>query len=148
MTAETANNEKTVQRFFEVFEAADERALREMLAPDFVAHSVPPGLTDDADGLVELAKQLKAGMPDGKFTIHDIFAAGNKAAVRFTHAGTQQGNLFGVPASNRTVTMSAIEIYHLSGGKIAEYWGEYNTFDLFGPPAGMNAATEEAQQQS
>ena len=148
MTADTANTEKTLQRFLEAFEAADERALREMLAPDFVAHSVPPGFTDNADGLVELSKQLKAGMPDGKFTILDIFAAGNKAAVRFTHAGTQQGDLFGVPASNRTVTMSAIEIYHLSGGKIAEYWGEYNTFDLFGPPAGMDAAGEGAQQQS
>jgi steroid delta-isomerase-like uncharacterized protein len=148
MTADAANNEKTVQRFFEAFEAADERALREMMAPDFVAHNVPPGFTDDADGLVELAKQLKAGMPDGKLTIHDIFAAGNKVAVRFTHAGTQQGGLFGVPASNRTVTISAIEIYRLPGVKIEEYWGEYNTSDLFGPPAGMDAAGEEAQQQS
>jgi steroid delta-isomerase-like uncharacterized protein len=148
MTVETASNEKTVQRFLQAFEAADEHALREMLAPEFVAHSVPPGFTNGADGLVELAKQLKAGMPDGKFTIHDIFAAANKVAVRFTHAGTQRGDLFGVPASGRTVTIPAIEIYHLSSEKIAEYWGEYNTSDLFGPPAGMDAAGGGAQQQS
>ena len=47
------------------------------------------------------------------------------------------------PASNRTVTVRAIEIYRLSGGKIAEYWGEYDTFDLFGPPPGMGDAGVE-----
>jgi steroid delta-isomerase-like uncharacterized protein len=148
MAADTANNEKIVQRAFEAFEAADERAMREDLAPDFVSHSAPPGFAEDADGFVQLAKHMKAGVPDGKLTIHDMFAAGDKVAVRFTHAGTHQGELFGVPASNRTVTIRAIEIYRLSGGKIAEYWGEYDTFDLFGPPPGMGDAGEGAQQQS
>jgi steroid delta-isomerase-like uncharacterized protein len=146
MAADTANNEQIVQQVFQAFEAADERAMREMLAPDLVAHSVPPGFSDDADGFVELAKHLKAAMPDGTLTIHDIFAAGDKVAVRFTHAGTHQGDFFGIPASNRTVTITAIEIYRLRGGKIAEYWGEYNTFDLFGPPTGMSSAGEGAQQ--
>jgi steroid delta-isomerase-like uncharacterized protein len=148
MAADTADNEKIVRRTFEAYDAADERAIREDLAPDFVSHSAPPGFAEDADGFVQLAKHLKAGMPDGKFTIQDMFAAGDKVAVRFTHAGTHQGELFGVPASNRTVTIRAIEIYRLSGGKIAEYWGEYDTFDLFGPPPGMGDAGEGAQQQS
>jgi predicted ester cyclase len=148
MAADTANNEKIVHRVFEAFDAADERAMREDLAPGFVSHGAPPGFTEDADGFVQLAKHLKAGMPDGKLTIHDIFAAGDKVAVRFTHAGTHQGELLGVPATNRTVTVRAIEIYRLSGGKIAEYWGEYDTFDLFGPPPGMGDAGERAQQQS
>ena len=134
MTAETAENEKIVQRVFEAFEAADGAAIQEYLATDFVSHSAPPGFSADADGFVQLAKHLKAGMPDGKLTIHDIFAAGDKVAVRFTHAGTHQGELFGVPASNRTVTVRAIEIYRLSGGKIAEYWAQFDMSDLFGPP--------------
>jgi predicted ester cyclase len=146
MTADTANNEKIVQRAFEAFEAADERALRENLAPDFVSHSAPPGFAEDADGFVALAKHLKAGMPDGKLVIHDLFAVGDRVAVRFSHAGTHQGELFGLPASNRTVTVRAIEIYRLSGGKIAEYWGEYDTFDLFGPPPGMGEAGVGGQQ--
>jgi predicted ester cyclase len=134
MTGETSNNEKTVQRAFEAFEAVDERTMRDVLAPDFVAHSAPPGFTDDADGFVELAKHVKAGIPDGKSTIHDMFGAGDKVAVRFSHAGTQQGELFGVPPSDRTVTVRAIEIYRLSGGKIAENWAEFDMSELFGPP--------------
>src|SRR5215213_11673566 len=92
MAGNIASNEKIVQRAFEAFEAADERAIREGLAADFVSHSAPPGFAEDADGFVQLAKHLKAGMPDGKLTIHDIFAAGYKVAVRFTHAGTQKGS--------------------------------------------------------
>jgi len=133
MAEDTANNEKIVQRTFEAFDAADERGIRADLAPDFVSRNTPPGFADDADGFVELAKHLKSGMPDGKLTIHDMFAAGDKVAVRFTHSGTHQGELFAVPASNRALTIRAIEIYRLSGGKIAEYWGEYDTSDLFGP---------------
>src|SRR6187551_3700905 len=117
MTGETSNNEKTVRRVFEAFEAADERTIRQLLTPDFVSHSMPPGFTDDVDGFVQLAKQVHAGVPDGKSTIHDMFGAGDKVAVRFSHSGTHQGELFGVPPSNRTVAVSAIEIHRLSGGK-------------------------------
>jgi steroid delta-isomerase-like uncharacterized protein len=145
MTAEPADNEEIVQRVFEAYEAADEGAIRADLAPDFVSHSAPLGFATDADGFVQLAMHMKAGMPDGKLTIQDMFAGADKVAVRFTHTGTQQGELFGVPASNRAVTVRAIEIYRLSGGKIAEYWGEYDTSDLFGPP-GIGDAGERAQQ--
>jgi len=147
MAADSSDNEKVVERAFEAFESADERAMREILAPDFVSHNMPPGFTGDADGFVQLANHVKAGMPDGRFTIHDMFAAGEKVAVRFSHSGTHQGELLGVPGSNRTVTIRAIEIYRLSGGKIAEYWAEFDMSDLFGPPAEMADAGEEAQQQ-
>jgi predicted ester cyclase len=148
MAADSANNEKIVQRALEAFETADERAMREDLAPDFVSHSMPPGFAEDSDGWVQLAQHLKAGTPDGKLTIHDMFAGGDKVAVRFAHAGTHQGELFGVPPSNRTVTVRGIEIYRLSGGEIAEHWGEFDTSDLFGPPGGMGDAGEGARQQS
>jgi hypothetical protein len=69
MAADTANNEKIVQRALEAFEAAHERAMREDLAPDFVSHSMPPGFAEDADGWVQLAQHLKTGTPDGKLTI-------------------------------------------------------------------------------
>jgi steroid delta-isomerase-like uncharacterized protein len=145
MAEDTANNEKVVQRSFESFEAANERAIRDDLGSDFVVHGMPPGIAENADGLVELAKQMKAGIPDGKTTIEDMIAGDDKVTVRFTHSGTHRGELFGVPASNRTVSISGIEIYRLADGKIMEYWGEYNMFDLFGPPPGTGS---EAPQQS
>jgi predicted ester cyclase len=80
-------------------------------------------------------------------TIHDIFSGGDKVAVRFAHGGTHRGELIGVPPSNRTVTIRGIEIYRLSDGKIAEYWGELDASDVFGPPPGIGNGGAEGQQQ-
>jgi predicted ester cyclase len=147
MAADTANNEKIVRQTLEAFEAANERGIREGLARDFVFHNAPPGFTENADGFVQLARHVKSGIPDAKLTIHDIFSGGDKVAVRFSHGGTHRGELIGVPPSNRTVTIRGIEIYRLSDGKIAEYWGELDASDVFGPPPGIGNAGAEGQQQ-
>jgi steroid delta-isomerase-like uncharacterized protein len=143
MAAGTSNNEKIVQRSLEAFEEADERALREDLTPDFIVHAVPPGFTEDADGYVKLAQHMKAGLPDLRLDVEDMFAGDDRVAVRFTVRGTHRGELFGVPPSNRNLSMRGIEIYRLSDGKIAEYWGEYDMYDLFGSPPGLSDAAEE-----
>jgi predicted ester cyclase len=147
MAADTANNEKIVRQTLEAFEAANERGIREGLALDFVFHNAPPGFTEDADGFVQLARHVKSGIPDAKLTIHDIFSGGDKVAVRFSHGGTHRGELIGVPPSNRTVTIRGIEIYRLSDGKIAEYWGELDASDVFGPPPSIGNAGAEGQRQ-
>jgi predicted ester cyclase len=147
MAADTANNEKIVRQTLEAFEAANERGIREGLARDFVFHNAPPGFTENADGFVQLARHVKSGIPDAKLTIHDIFSGGDKVAVRFSHGGTHRGELIGVPPSNRTVTIRGIEIYRLSDGKIAEYWGELDASDVFGPPPGIGNTGAEGQQQ-
>ena len=40
--------------------------------------------------------------------------------VRWTCGGTQQGECFGVPATNRHVTYSGINIFRIADGRIAE----------------------------
>jgi predicted ester cyclase len=146
MAADTGDNEKIVRRTLEAFEAADERGMREGLARDFVFHNAPPGFAEDADGFIQLARHVKSGIV-GKLTIDDIFSGGDKVAVRFSHAGIHRGELLGVAPSNRTVTIRGIEIYRLSDGKIAEYWGEIDASDVFGPPPGIENAGAGGQQQ-
>ena len=55
-------------------------------------------------------------------TIEDVFAAGDKVAVRFTASGTHQGEFMGVPPSGKQVTMTAILIHRLADGKMVEDW--------------------------
>jgi steroid delta-isomerase-like uncharacterized protein len=135
MTAGMSENEKIVLRSLEAFEAADERAMRGLVTSDFVVHSLPEGFSEDADGNLQLAQLMKAALPDYKLDVQDIFAGGDKVAVRFVIRGTHRGELFGVPPSSRALNLRGIEIYRLVGGKIAEYWGEYDTSELFDSPA-------------
>ena len=69
-----------------------------------------------------------------------MVAEDDKVTVRFTDRGTHTGDLFGAQPSNRAVAVTGIEIYRLSSGQVAEYWGEVNMSDLFGPPTPSTAA--------
>ncbi|MBT2556104.1 ester cyclase [Arthrobacter sp. ISL-5] len=143
MTGGTERNKETIQRLTEAFEAADQQATRDLLTEDFVAHGMPPGFKDNVDGLLQLAADLKAALSDRTITIEDVVAEGDKVVSRFTDRGRHTGELFGVPPSNRTVTVTGLELYRLTDGKVAEYWGEVNMSDLFGPPgsAGGSSST-------
>jgi len=55
-------------------------------------------------------------------TIEDIFGAGDRAAVRFTTRGAHRGEYRGAPPTGKQVTMTAILIHRLAGGKMVEDW--------------------------
>ena len=55
-------------------------------------------------------------------TMEDVFAAGDRVAVRFTACGTHLGEFMGVPPSGKQITMTAILIHRLAGGKMVEDW--------------------------
>ena len=62
-------------------------------------------------------------------TIDDVIAEGEKVVVRWTAVGKHKGELMGIPATDKDVTVTGISIDRFAGGKIVESWGE---FDLAG----------------
>jgi predicted ester cyclase len=67
---------------------------------------------------------------DSHITINDIIVEGNKAVVRFTVTCTHKDELMGVPATNKKLTMSVIEIDRFAGGKIVEAWEMSDTLGM------------------
>ena len=53
-----------------------------------------------------------------------MVAEGNSVWVRYVIDATHQGDLLGIPATGRKVQWTAVDVYHLSDGKIAEEWAE------------------------
>jgi len=68
--------------------------------------------------------------PDNHFTIDDMFAEGDKVAVRYRMTGTHKGTFNGIPPTNKKVTLSAIEIDRMSGGKFVEGWISFDTLGM------------------
>jgi hypothetical protein len=60
--------------------------------------------------------------PSYKLEIERMLAEDDLVAVHATFKGVHEHDLFGIPASNRSVTMSATIIYRIAGGKIVEHW--------------------------
>jgi steroid delta-isomerase-like uncharacterized protein len=120
MSAE--ENLSIVRRIYtEVFDRHNLAVIDEYYASDFVYHS--PGNPDmDREGLKQGFATYLAAFPDVRMTLEDIFAAGDKVAVRFTAPATHTGIFQGVSPTGKQVTISAILIHHLAGGKMVEDW--------------------------
>jgi predicted ester cyclase len=51
-------------------------------------------------------------------------------AARIAFDGTHTGAFQGIPASNKRVAFSSIEINRLADGKVAEHWVELDLLEL------------------
>jgi len=98
----------------------------EFIAPGFIRHDLAaawPGVAG-VGGVQDFITMLRTAMPDFNIEIEDIFASGDRAAMRLTVRGTHEGGDFlgVVVPSGQRVQISAINIYRFSDGKIAETW--------------------------
>lgn len=68
--------------------------------------------------------------PDGRLTIEDLLAEGDKVVVRHTFRGTHQGTLMGIPPTGKQVTVTGVNIIHFVNGKAIEEWANYDDLGL------------------
>ena len=101
----------------------------ELLAADFVDHSVPPGLPPSREGVKMQFAMFFSAFPDLRVVIHDQVAEGDRVVTRKTFHGTHQGDLMGIPATGRSVAFDVIDILRVQNGKITDHW---NVVDQLG----------------
>jgi len=107
--------------------AATMTEIDETCAANVVFHS---GLGRDIRGINDYKKFMSEfydALPDIRFTLDDVVVEGDKAVTRYTVTGTHKGAFAGIPPTNKTVTLWAIEIDRIVSGKLVEGWGRYDT---------------------
>jgi predicted ester cyclase len=119
-----AENIEIVRRFYdEVFDRHNLELADTFVAPQFKNHTAPPGLQDGPEGIKALVRMLFAAFPDDRHDIEDIFAAGDRVAVRQLHHGTHEGAFLGLQPSGKHVSQAEIHIIRLEEGLLVEHWG-------------------------
>ena len=119
----TEENKAIELRFFEeVVNKGNLAVLDELLAPDFVDHSAPPGIAADREGYKQFFAMAHSAFPDFHSTLEDMFAEGDKVVQRFTASGTHKGEWMGIVPTGKQMTISGIAIHRITGGKIVEDW--------------------------
>ena len=143
--ADDADATSAVARRFgdDVWGRGDVQAADAVLADDFVDHNPAPGQGPGREGHKEVLKLWHDAFPDLSLDVVDVFAVGEKAALRWTARGTHKGPLIGLPATGRQVTLSGIDILRIVDGRIVERWAEFNGLEMLqqlgvlpGPSAG------------
>ncbi len=116
-------NKALVRRFLEAMDEGNLDAMKELMAPDFIDHSVLPGEGSDREGYLQGVATEDATFTITNFTIEDMIAEGDKVAVRGAISGTHQGDLMGIPPTGKQVRVALIDVNRIESGKLVERWG-------------------------
>jgi steroid delta-isomerase-like uncharacterized protein len=125
-----AEHKALVARYFEqVLTHGDVAALDDLLTPHFRSWlpdggSVGPGAYRDA------VLASRRAFPDLAVTVLDQVAEGDRVATRWRAQGTHGGLFAGVPATRQPVTITAIHVHRVAGGRLAEHWEAINLLPL------------------
>jgi serine phosphatase RsbU (regulator of sigma subunit)/predicted ester cyclase len=116
-------NKALVHRFLKAHARGDLDALGEMLAHDFVDHSLLPGQVPGRGGYIRSAAEQHAALSDIRYIIEYQATDGDMVISRLTMRATHdRGTLFGVAPTGKEWATPLIVINRVSGGKIAEEW--------------------------
>jgi serine phosphatase RsbU (regulator of sigma subunit)/predicted ester cyclase len=118
-------NKALVRRFLEVQYKGDLHAIDEMLASDFVDHSLLPGQESGREGYMQSVAEEHTIFSNLRINIEDQVAEGEKVISRITiNRIHDRGKFLGVAPTGLEFKTTAIIIHRISGGKIVEEWSE------------------------
>jgi len=97
----------------------------ELLDPSFVRHDLAELFRDSHGpaGASDFVSVIISAMPDFRLDIEDVFGTGDRAVARLRMSGSHTGApLLGQPARGRRLSASAVFIYRIADGRLAEAW--------------------------
>ncbi|MBB3733529.1 ester cyclase [Nonomuraea dietziae] len=121
----TDENKALVRRYYAEIDRGDIDALDELVAEDYLDHSPPPfpGFAPGREGLKEIFRLFWEATP-GTHDIEDQIAEDDKVVTRLTAHGVHKGDLPGIPATGRRLTVTATVVHRVENGRLAEKWSD------------------------
>src|SRR4051794_5026808 len=131
-TTHTKQNKRLVEDFIQdLFTKGDLTAVDRYLDPAFVNHDAPyPGAPEGPEGMRQAAVIFRQALPDWHSDVERLVAEGDIVVEEFTASGTHRGELFGVPATGRTLTLHGVNTFRVDGDRIVERWGMLDQLGL------------------
>jgi serine phosphatase RsbU (regulator of sigma subunit)/ketosteroid isomerase-like protein len=119
------NNKALVRRFVEARDKGDLETLDELLAPNYVDHSLLPGQEPGREGFIQSVAEEHAIFSNFHTNIEDQAAEGDKVITRLTvNRIHDRGEFLGVAPTGMEFKSTAIIIHRIVGGKVVEEWSE------------------------
>jgi steroid delta-isomerase-like uncharacterized protein len=118
-------------RWTELWNATGDLAIiDELVAPEFVSHSAPPGLPPGPAGVKAWVQIFRSAFADLYSVVDDVIAEGDRVVERFHAGGTHRGDFFGIPPTGRSGTITGINLFRVVDGRIVEHWGNGDDLGL------------------
>ncbi|MDH3607441.1 MAG: ester cyclase [Acidimicrobiia bacterium] len=108
----------------EVFSQGNLDVIDELLADDFVEHEeLPPGIPQGKGAPRAYTTMFRSAFPDFRMTVEEMLQDGNKVISRVRVSGTHQGDFMGIPPTNNSFDVAAIDIIEFRDDKAIGHWG-------------------------
>jgi predicted ester cyclase len=124
MNETTENNLNVAKRFFKEFLGKGDLSVAEDVLDENVQAFTglkPAGAIDGREEYKAIFAQFfDAFPPESELEIEDIFAVDDRVVCRFRSVQKHAKDFFGVPASNRVITLIETHVQRLRDGKIIE----------------------------
>jgi steroid delta-isomerase-like uncharacterized protein len=138
-----ADAKERVRRLFEEPWKGNWDVLDELVAAEYVGYD--SGQAEPLRGLESLRGYLRAysdAFPDARLTVHEQIAEPGKVATRWSVRGTHAGEIAGIAATGKEVTVSGLTISTLDHGKVVE---QRTTWDRLGMLVQLGAVPAAAE---
>lgn len=119
------------RRFFEEQDRLKGGPASDLCAADYqaVIGGNPPM---DRAGHEAFSRGFYAAFTDLRHRVEESFASSDdRVAVRFTLSGTHTAPFFGLPASGRSINVTANVVMHIRDGRVARLYGAFDEAGLF-----------------
>ena len=119
----TEHNKALVRRMEEeIFNKRNLAAVDEFISPDYIVRTAPDGTPADRDAVRGFMAMYLEAFPDLHISIDQLLAVDDKVIGVFTFTGTHGGDLFGLPPTQKRISVRQIAIYRIEDGKVVEEW--------------------------
>jgi len=135
-------NKAIIRSLYEAANKQNIALLVKFTAPDYVDHDLQLRGREDVK---QFETMFFKGFPDLHVTIEDITAVGDKVWVRVKYEGTHKGEYRGIAPTGKKFTMTAVSIYRIVEGKVAERKSVFDALDFY-KQLGVIEYTEKAKK--
>lgn len=113
----------------EVFGKKDLSKVQKYMQDDYIQHN--PLVPQGAAGFMQFFADWFNAVPDWNYTLTKIVSEHDTVWAYGTYSGTQKGDWLGIPATNKSYNINAVDIFRIENGKLAEHWDVLDTYGLF-----------------
>jgi predicted ester cyclase len=124
------NRETYLKELEWVVNAGRMELIDELIAPEYVNHSAPPGAAQGPNAIRQYLTILKGAFPDRKVRNEMLLCAGDHVIVRSTVTGTSTGPYFGLPPTGKTFSVMGTDVYLIREGKFRARWGNEDAMGM------------------
>ena len=106
------------REYLESFNRRDWDRIRDLFAPGYSYTGGDGEKQQGPEAGLAIVQMWAGAFPDARINIRNIHVAGDVAIVEFQASGTQDGELMGIAATGRKISMPVCTVLDIKDGKI------------------------------